>query len=295
MSEEKPGFFGTVALVGVGLIGGSLGMAIKRHGLAERVIGVGRSEQRLMQARILGAIDEYRIESDDSVQDADLVVICTPVRTIISKLRSFAGNLKPGAVVTDVGSTKREIMDAAAECLPRHATFIGGHPMAGTEKSGVEAAFPDLFLGATYVLTPSDSTDLAGLGRLTSLVESTGARIEVMSAAEHDRAVAVVSHLPHVISAALLAQTESSAKTCGSIFRLAAGSFRDATRVSDSPPEIWRDICLSNADEIVKAIDDFQSWLSAMKDSLLDLDEKAVYDFFDSARGVREAAMRFRK
>jgi len=295
MSEEPSGFFGTVALVGVGLIGGSLGMSIKRHGLAERVIGVGRSEQRLMQARILGAIDEYRIETDDSVEDADLVVICTPVRTIISKLRSFSGRYKPGAVITDVGSTKREIMDAAAECIPEHATFIGGHPMAGAEKSGVEAAFPDLFLGATYVLTPTESADLEALGRLTNLIETTGARVEIMSAAEHDRAVALVSHLPHVISAALLAQTESSAKSCSSIFRLAAGSFRDATRVSDSPPEIWRDICLSNADEIVHAIEDFQIWLNGMKDSLLELDEKAIYEFFNSARSVREAAMRLRK
>ncbi len=295
MSEEPSGFFGTVALVGVGLIGGSLGMSIKKNGLADRVIGVGRSEQRLMQARILGAIDEYRIETDDSVEDADLVVICTPVRTIISKLRSFSGRLKPGAVVTDVGSTKREIMDAAAECVPEHVTFIGGHPMAGAEKSGVEAAFPDLFLGATYVLTPTESADLGALGRLTNLLESTGARIEIMSATEHDRAVAVVSHLPHVISAALLAQTETNAKSCSNIFRLAAGSFRDATRVSDSPPEIWRDICLSNADEIVRAIEDFQLWLNSMKDSLMDLDEKAIYEFFESAKGVREAAMRLRK
>ncbi len=295
MSEEPEGFFGTVALVGVGLIGGSLGMSIKRNGLAERVIGVGRSEQRLMQARILGAIDEYRIEADDSVEDADLVVICTPVRTIISKLRSFSGRYKPGAIITDVGSTKREIMAAAAECVPPHATFIGGHPMAGAEKSGVESAFPDLFLGATYVLTPTDSADLSALGCLTNLIETTGARVEIMGAEEHDRAVALVSHLPHVISAALLAQTESSAKSCGSIFRLAAGSFRDATRVSDSPPEIWRDICLSNADEIVRAIEDFQLWINSMKDSLLELDDKAIYDFFDSARGVREAAMRLRK
>lgn len=295
MPEEPAGLFGTVALVGVGLIGGSLGMSIKRKGLAEKVVGVGRSEQRLMQARILGAIDEYRMEAEDSVEDADLVVICTPVRTIISKLRSFSSRLKPGAVVTDVGSTKREIVDAAAECMPEHATFIGGHPMAGTEKSGVEAAFPDLFLGATYVLTPSESTDLTALGRLTSLVESTGARIEVMSAKEHDRTVAIVSHLPHVLAGALLAQTESSARNCESIFRLAAGSFRDATRVSDSPPEIWRDICLSNADEIARAIDDFQILLNHVKDSLMDLDEESIFQFFESAREVRQAAMRLRK
>lgn len=283
------------------MIGGSLGMAAKKNSLVRRVIGIGRTEQKLMRAKILEAVDDYSLDFENGASEADLVVICTPVRTILPTLERMAASLKEGALVTDVGSTKREIVERAAALMPAGRSFIGGHPMAGSEESGVEAAFPDLFLGSTYVLTPTDAGDLSALGRLTEFVEGIGARAEIMDAEEHDLAVAIISHLPHAISAALLHAAahapSASAKERGrsSPLRLAAGSFRDLTRVSDSPPEIWRDICLTNVGPLTKALDAFQAVLDEFRTVLKTGDEEAVMRFFEEARRIRQAHLRLLK
>jgi len=284
--------FDTIAIAGVGLIGGSLGMAARKNSLARRVIGIGRSEQKLMRAKILGAIDEYSLDFENGASEADLVVICTPVRTVVPTLERMAASLKDGAAVTDVGSTKREIVEQATALIPPGRSFIGGHPMAGSEESGVDGAFPDMFLGATYVLTPTDATDLDALRRITEFAERIGARVEVMSPEEHDLAVAVISHLPHAISAALL---HTAGGSSGRALRLAAGSFRDLTRISDSPPEIWRDICLTNLDSIIKAIGEFQGSLADFKTALMAGDEEAIMRFFEEARAIRQVYLRLVK
>ena len=287
--------FETVAIIGVGLIGGSIGMAIKKDGLAKNVIGIGRNEQKLMQAKILGAIDYYSLDMKTGAADADLIIICTPVRKIVNTLRQLSKSLKPGAVLTDVGSTKHEIVRNAMDVLPDNVSFIGGHPMAGSEKAGVEAAFPDLFLGATYILTPTDATDITAVGKMTTLAESIGARVEIMTPEKHDAAVAVVSHLPHAMAAALLHQAEAAQMNSDKVFRIAAGSFRDLTRISDSPPEIWRDIFLTNADSICDAIDDFQKHLSELKDALLECDEEILLKYFENAQNIRQTFKRISK
>ena len=287
--------FDSIAIVGVGLIGGSLGMAAKKHRLTRRVIGIGRTEQKLMRAKILGAIDDYSLDLSTGAAEADLVVICTPVSKVVDTLEQMAANLKAGAVVTDVGSTKRDIVEQAVKILPDWIHFIGGHPMAGSEQQGVDSAFPDMFLGATYVLTPTDDTDLAALGSMTAFAESIGARVEAMSPEEHDLAVAIISHLPHAIAGALLQTAESAQSAQGSVFQLAAGSFRDLTRISDSSPELWRDICLSNIDSITRTIDDFEMRLNAFKEALSSGDEKAVMGFFEQARQIRQTFLRIVK
>lgn len=283
--------FNTVAIVGVGLIGGSLGMAAKERKLARRVTGIGRSEQKLMRAKILGAIDDYCLDLETGASDADLVVICTPVRTVVPTIERMAASFKPGAIVTDVGSTKAEIVSGASRVVPA-GKFVGGHPMAGSEQAGVDAAFPDLFLGATYVLTPTDETDLDALGAVAALAEAVGARVETMSPEEHDAAVAVISHLPHVISCALLHTAEDLQRRDGRVFRLAAGSFRDLTRISDSPPVIWRDICLSNRSAIAAGIELFQEWLSRFRRALEADDADAVMSAFEEACRIRETYLR---
>ncbi|MGB9620226.1 MAG: prephenate dehydrogenase [Armatimonadota bacterium] len=302
MRGRKPEvIFDTVALVGVGLIGGSLGMAAKKNSLVRRVIGIGRTEQKLMRAKILGAIDDYSLDLENGASEADLVVICTPVRTVVPTLERMAAGLKEGAVVTDVGSTKSKIVREATVLMPDGRVFIGGHPMAGSEESGVEAAFPDMFLGATYVLTPTDQTDLEALRKMTEFVEGIGARVLVMDPEEHDLAAAIISHLPHAISAALLhtaAHTPNPAgktRSMGSPLSLAAGSFRDLTRISDSPPEIWRDICLTNLKPLLEAVDSFEAVLAEFKTALMAEDEEAVTRFFEEARQIKQAHLRLAK
>ena len=291
-ADTKSTIFDTVAIVGVGLIGGALGMAAKKRSLAQRVIGVGRSEPKLMRAQILGAIDEYSLNFETGAARADLIVICTPVRLIVPMLERMAASLKAGAVVTDVGSTKCEVVSGASAVMPDGCDFVGGHPMAGNEQSGVEAAFPDLFLGSTYVLTPAQGTSLQALGKMTSLAEAIGANVEIMTPEEHDQAVSVISHLPHAMSSALLQLAEASQRKDSKTFRLAAGSFRDLTRISDSSPELWRDICLTNADSLSHAVDSLQQFLEGFKKALEARDEDAIRRFFQQAQEIRQAYLR---
>lgn len=290
---DKDNFiFDTIAIVGVGLIGGSLGMAAKKRKLVRRVIGIGRSEQRLMRAKILGAIDDYSLDFENGASEADLVVICTPVRMIAPMLEQMSKGLKQGAIVTDVGSTKRETIEQASAVMPEGYYFIGGHPMAGSEQAGVDAAFPDLFIGATYVLTPTADTDVIALGKMTEFAESIGAKVEIMTPEQHDVSAAIISHLPHALAGALLQLAEEAQRDSGKTFRLAAGSFRDLTRISDSLPEIWRDISITNADSIVTSIEELESHLNEFKKALQDRDEEAIMRFFETAKQIRQTYLR---
>lgn len=287
--------FDTIAIIGVGLIGGSLGMAAKTRGLAKRIIGIGRSEQKLMHAQILGAVDEYSLDMNDGVADADLIIICTPVGQIIPTLESIVPNLKPGAIITDVGSTKREIVEDATILMPDECFYVGGHPMAGTENTGVENAFPDMFLGATYVITPTEYTNLIALGKVTAFVDAIGARVETMTPEQHDVSVAIISHLPHAISSSLLQVAEDAQRNSGKVFSLVAGSFRDLTRISDSMPELWRDIFLSNTDPVCEAITNMQDHLQKFKEALESHDESKILRFFEQGKLIRQTYLRLVK
>lgn len=287
--------FDTIAIVGVGLIGGSLGMAAKKYGAANRVIGIGRSEQKLMRAKILGAIDDYSMDIENGAADADLIVICTPVCLIAPTLQRMAASIKPSAIVTDVGSTKSQVVREVEGTLPREVHFVGGHPMAGSEQAGVESASVDLFRGATYVFTTTDNTNLDALGKLTAMADAIGSNVEIMRTEDHDRAVAIISHLPHVISAALLEIAEQAQHESGMVFRLAAGSFRDLTRVSDSPPEIWRDICVTNSNALEHAISRLQESLEDFKAALKSGNKEAIARFFEQAGNIRSTYQRICK
>ncbi|MCE5314144.1 MAG: prephenate dehydrogenase [Armatimonadota bacterium] len=294
MSEDNF-IFDTIAIVGVGLIGGSLGMAVKKRRLARRVVGIGRTEQKLMRAKILGAIDHYSMDIEKGAEDADLVVVCTPVSLIAPTLQRMAASFKAGAIVTDVGSTKSEVVRQAESVLPEGVHFVGGHPMAGSEQAGVEAAFADLFLGATYVFTPGGNTDFNALGRLTELADAIGSNVEIMTPDDHDRATAIISHLPHVMSAALLGIAEQAQHESGKVFALAAGSFRDLTRISDSSPELWRDIVFTNKSALLQAIGMLQGSMADFKLALIENDEEAVMRFFEQAGIIRQTFQRISK
>ncbi|MDO8585704.1 MAG: prephenate dehydrogenase [Armatimonadota bacterium] len=288
--------FDVIAIVGVGLIGGSLGMAARARGLTKRVIGIGRNEARLDRAKQLNAIDSYTLDRSQGVAEADLVVVCTPVRDIVPNIKAFAGSLKEGAIVTDVGSTKAEVVSGAEAVLGAGPHFVGGHPMAGSEASGVEAARPDLFEGAAYIITPTDRTNLSAMRKMLKFAKAIGARTIVMSPEEHDYATALVSHVPHVLAAAALSiANEAEEEHPGDIFSIAAGSFRDLTRVSGSPPALWRDICLSNSEAVAAALLRFEKELAAIREVIESGDCDAVENLFKRASELREMLIRSRE
>lgn len=273
-----------VTIIGVGLIGGSFGMALKKRGLADKVIGVGRNPDRLKKAVELGAVDEWTTDLAAGVRDADLIYVSTPVGMELQFIREAAKHAKPDCIITDAGSTKGEICRGADD--PR---FVGGHPMAGSEETGVEAANPDLFVNAAYVLTPTELTKPGALALVKSLAESIGSRVIVMDPETHDRCVAVISHLPHLIAASLVLLAKDQSRQDQQVFDLIAGSFRDMTRVAGSSPELWRDICLTNPNAIRSAADAFQRLLDEGLKFVESGDAQAFEDWFASAKEVRDS------
>ena len=280
---EVPGHFGTVVIVGVGLIGGSLGQALKSRRLAQRVIGVGRSAERLETAKALGAIDIGITRLDEAISDADVVVLCTTVGHILETLPEALAGANPGAVVTDVGSTKAAIVSAAAGA----AHFVGGHPMAGSEQTGVEAATPLLFEEATWAITPTETTAPAAVSLIERFAQSVGATTLRLSPDAHDAMLAVTSHLPHVLASALMRQARATQSRHAETRLLTAGSFNDGTRVAASSPEIWRDVCLSNRDALLDALQAFRGELAVLEAAVEARDAEKIEAFFASGASAK--------
>ena len=278
-----PGHFGPVAIVGVGLIGGSLGMALKSRRLAQTVIGVGRSPERLDTAGALGAIDSGTTDLEEAAREADIVVLCTAVGHILESLPQTLALVKPGAVVTDVGSTKAAIVERAAGM----GSFVGGHPMAGSERVGVEAATPLLFEEATWAITPSETTDPAAVSLIERLAQSVGATTLFLAPDAHDAMLAVTSHLPHVLASALMRQAYETQQTHPQTQQLTAGSFADGTRVAASSPEIWRDVCLSNRDALLHALQAFRGELDILEAAVEGRDAAQIEAFFASGASAK--------
>ncbi|MDO8683988.1 MAG: prephenate dehydrogenase [Armatimonadota bacterium] len=293
MVEKDTGSgFDVIAIIGVGLIGGSLGLAAKQLDLAKRVIGIGRNEQRLARAKTLGAVDDFTLHASEGVANADLVVVCMPVSYIVPTIREISPFLKSGAIVTDVGSTKSEIVLGAESVISNSAHFIGGHPMAGSEASGVEAAKADLFKDAAYVITPTNNTNLKAMRCLIDFARNLGSRTIVMTPEEHDESVAIMSHAPHVLAAAALRIAhEAELARPGDVFSLAAGSFRDLTRVAGSPPILWRDICMSNRKAVTSTLKRFEDTLAAMRKVIEKGNPTEIEALFEEAGSIRESQM----
>lgn len=280
--------FGKIAIIGVGLIGGSFGMAVKEYGIADKVIGIGRNCSRLERAAAISAIDEYTTDIGYGLGDVDLVYIATPVCNIIDTLRTIGEMVKPGCIITDAGSTKHEICLAADACLPSGVFFVGGHPMAGSETVGVDAARVDLFENAAYILTKTAKTNPCAFESIQAVIRKLGSRILVMDPESHDRCVSVISHLPHIVAAALIDMAEFYARDNPVIYDMIAGSFRDMTRVAGSSPELWRDICMSNSANISDAADVFRRFLN---EGVSLTENKQADDFekwFSHAKSIRD-------
>ncbi|MDP1923869.1 MAG: prephenate dehydrogenase/arogenate dehydrogenase family protein [Thiobacillus sp.] len=276
----------TLAIVGTGLIGGSFALALKQAGAVRRVLGVGRNPARLTIARELELIDG--VADYAQAGQADCILLALPVGETEAVLRQLAPHLKPGAIITDAGSTKRNVVEAARAALgERFTDFVPGHPIAGSEQSGPGAARADLFQGKKVLLTPLAETRPDALETVKALWLATGAQVEMLDAAQHDRVFAAVSHLPHLAAFALvdeLAQREDG----DTFFRLAASGFRDFTRIAGSSPEMWRDIALANKQALLTELDAYLTALQTLRAAVSAEDAATLLEMFTRARIARE-------
>lgn len=285
--------FDTVAVIGVGLIGGSLASALRALPEPPRVLGVDADAESIETALEEAVIDEGAEAGDAESVDAllasaGLVVIATPVHAAEGWLRRLAA-LGFEGIVTDVASTKAAVVRAARAVLPPSACFIGGHPMAGSERSGVAAADPELFRGAHYVLTPADDTDAEAYRRLHQLLTSVGARVIALDPDAHDEAVAAISHVPHVAASALANLASDRARGGSDVLRLAAGGFKDMTRIAAGSPDLWTGICLDNRDAVVRGLAELGAQLEDFAARVARGDREGVRGWLASAADVRRS------
>ncbi|MBN1654746.1 MAG: prephenate dehydrogenase/arogenate dehydrogenase family protein [Deltaproteobacteria bacterium] len=259
--------FETVSIIGIGLIGGSLAAAFRRRSISKRIIGIS-SLDTIAKAKELKLIDQgYGYDSlAQGVRNANLVILCTPIARIIELVPMVAEHVSPGTIISDVGSTKRAIMTIADENLPEQATFIGGHPMAGSEKRGVSASDPFLFENAIYILTPSQRTLQNEIDSLRDAFSAIGAQVVILDPELHDRIAATISHLPQMLAVGLVNMLGSITDGRSEYVRLAAGGFRDMTRIASSPFTVWRDICATNRDLIREKLDEYISQLREIRE-----------------------------
>ena len=273
----------TVTIIGVGLIGGSIGLALRSRGLAQTVVGVGRTQQRLRIAQQMGAVSRFTTDLAQGVAEAQLVVVCTPVATIVEHVRRISQFCPAGSLITDAGSTKGEICRALAAGSRDTAHFIGSHPMAGSEKSGPEFADADLFEDSVTIVTPTDRSAQQHVLTIEQFWKSLGSRVVRMAPDEHDRAVAAVSHVPHLVASALAAATGPED------LPLAAGGWRDTTRVASGDVELWRQILAENRAHILQSLTSFEKVLSEFRQALQQNDAAAITRLLDAGKQNRDA------
>src|SRR5882672_804117 len=277
-----------LVVVGVGLIGGSFALALKQARAVGRVVGVGRSAANIYRAQELKIIDAAGAFDRATFGDADLVLLAMPVGQMREVMRAIAALIGEKTVVTDAGSTKEDVVALARRELKNSLSrFVPGHPIAGTEKSGAEAAFPELYRDRKVVLTPLKATAAKAKARVKGAWQACGASVFELAPREHDAVLATVSHLPHVLAYALVDQVARH-KDAKRLFSYAAGGFRDFTRIASSHPEMWRDICIANKKALLAEIDRYGKELERVKRMLERGDGKALEAFFSGARGARD-------
>lgn len=278
-----------ISIVGMGLIGGSLGMALRKKNPQLRVCGVDISENTVEEALRRGIVDWGTVNLREGVSQADLVILATPLFVMGEVCKEMAPFLKEGTVVTDVGSTKAKTVKLLEKTLPPSVYIIGGHPMAGSEKWGLYGANELLFENAAYILTPTPTTPLWVVERLTGVIDSIGAKVIILSPEEHDRKVAAVSHLPHIMASALVNTVGPLEKGEGGYFALAAGGFRDTTRIAGGQSTMWCDILLRNREPLIPLVEDLIKTLDHFRNTLVNNDEGGLYELLNRGRQWRES------
>jgi len=284
-------YFKKMAVIGVGLIGGSLARILREKGAVGEVVGIGRGEANLKRGVELGVLDSYSTDPKQGVVGADLVFIATPVCTIAKVVAEIAPYLAPGCIVTDGGSVKESVVAACEPLMPEGTYFVGGHPIAGTEHSGVEASFSTLYLGRRCIVTPTPATDPAALAKVVELWEIAGSTVPLMDPVQHDLVVAAISHLPHMVAYSLVNAVDGYDRFGGDLLSFSAGGFRDFTRIASSDPVMWRDIALTNRDAILEMMDFFSGYLEKLRGLVAAGDAEGLHSFFLNSKQKRDAIL----
>ncbi|MDX1698840.1 MAG: prephenate dehydrogenase/arogenate dehydrogenase family protein [Thiohalobacterales bacterium] len=278
-----------LCIIGVGLIGGSLARALRAAGACGEVVGAGRNADHLQQAVDLGVIDRFETDMGTAVRGADMVCVSVPLGAMGSVFGAIKNDLSADAVLTDAGSAKGSVIDAARQVFGEvPANLVPGHPIAGTERSGVAASMVDLYLNRRVILTPLPHTDAAAVARVRRMWEAVGAIVDEMEPEHHDEVLAATSHLPHVLAFALV-ESLARLQDKREIFEYAAGGFRDFTRIASSDPGMWRDICIANGDAILHMIERFSTDLQVLADAVRAHDSDRLLGIFTAAKQARDA------
>jgi cyclohexadieny/prephenate dehydrogenase len=282
--------FDRICLIGIGLIGSSIAHDLRRLGLAGEIVVFDHNSSALARAEELTLGDRYAASAAEAVRDADLVIVCVPVGASESVAREIAASLKPGAIVTDVGSTKASVIAQMQPHMPDNVHFIPGHPLAGTEKSGPDAGFPGLFEGRWCIFTPLAGTDETALARLRRFWETLGSRVDEMDAEHHDKVLAIVSHLPHLIAYNIVGTADDlETVTESEVIKYSASGFRDFTRLAASDPTMWRDVCLHNRDAILEMLARFSEDLAYLQRAIRWGEGDKIFELFTRTRAIRRS------
>lgn len=277
-----------IAVVGVGLIGGSLALALKQAGAVGHVVGIGRGKNNLQTALDLGIVDSITQELSEGVQDADIVFLATPVQALGPVTVEAMPHMKPGAIITDGGSVKQAVINAVEPTLRPDVYFVPGHPIAGTENSGAAAAFPTLYRDRRCILTPTEHTNSSALDRIQAMWELVGSQVVIMSPEKHDRILAAISHLPHMVAYALVNAVGSYDRYNENILEYSAGGFRDFTRIASSDPTMWRDIALTNRQALIEMMEQFEVFFRELKEDISNESGDNLYEFFWRSKQSRD-------
>ena len=281
--------FNRIAIAGVGLIGGSVGLAIKKSGFHGKIIGLGRRLSSLKKAIDVGAIDSATMDYAEALENADLLLIGAPVDTIAYIAKEAVKFAKKRCIITDVGSAKAQLVAEIEEFIPSDVYFVGAHPMAGSHNSGVEAANGDLFRGSICIITPTESTNSDALKLISDLWRIMGARVEIMSPKDHDFLISAASHLPHVVASALTQVVGNIRNERGKAIDFAGRGFKDTTRIAAADPKIWKGILMQNADMISPLLEKMEMELTEVRKALNDRDEQKIIEKLEQAKQIKES------
>ena len=289
MTEGAPAFQ-RLALLGIGLIGSSIARAVRRGGLAGHIACYSRSQSTRDRAQELGIVDSLHADPAEAVRDADLVIICTHLGSYGEISQAMAPGLKPGAIVSDVGSVKGCVFRDVAPALPAGVHLVPGHPVSGTEKSGPDAGFAELFDGRWWILTPGEDADETAVRRVADFAAGLGSRVEIMPAERHDLVLGVTSHLPHLIAYNIVGTaSDLETVTKGEVIKYSAGGFRDFTRIAASDPEFWRDVFLNNREAVLEMLGRFTEDLIALQRAIRWRQGDVLLDLFTHTRDIRRS------
>ena len=280
--------FKRIALIGFGLIGGSIARAARAQGLASEIVTSARSEKTRARVAELGVVDQVLETNAEAAKDADLVILCIPVGACGPVTQEIAPFLKPGAIVSDVGSVKGAVAREMAPYIPQGVHFVPAHPVAGTEHSGPDSGFAELFINRWCILTPPEGTDPAAAEKLRAFWAGLGARVEIMTPDHHDLVLAITSHLPHLIAYTIVGTADELAQvTSSEVIKFSAGGFRDFTRIASSDPTMWRDVFLNNKEAVLEMLGTFNEDLSKLTRAIRRNDGEALFEHFSRTRAIR--------